>query len=146
VDLPEGVTRISARERLSHPDPAERAAAARVLGVLGNADDAAALVRSAREDSSAWVRGAASLALTEVGRAAAGPAIVEGLEPCARRDAAPRRCQWLVRAAAALIEGEEEPPEGSSALRERLERIATLGPKETGALIMELVFDVQLEP
>jgi hypothetical protein len=148
VELPDGASLPSARRQLSGEDPAVRAAAARTLGVLGGAEEAGLLVRSAQEDPSAWVRGAASLALVELGREAAEPALLEALEPCAAASASARRCQLLVRAAASLLPSEPagEGANAPSPLRRQLEQIATLGPEETGALIMELVFDVQLEP
>jgi hypothetical protein len=148
-ELPEGTTASRARERLGHSKPAVRAEGARALGVLGGAEDAARLARLAREDPSAWVRGAASLALARLGRDTAGEAALAALDGCARPTASARECQLLVRAAASWLAGADTGEAGAgdpSEMRATLERIAALGPPETGALIMELIFDVPPEP
>lgn len=145
---PRGLSPAEAVARLDDPQPAVRAGAARALGALGGPDEATLLVGIAREDPSGWVRGAASLALAELGRETAGPAVLSGLQRCASPEARARECQLLVRAVASWLGTlpDRTPPEEGSELRRTLERIATLGPEETGALIMELIFDVRLEP
>lgn len=137
-----------ARTRMDDPNPWVRVGAMRALGASSDPADAERLAACAGGFDSAWVRGAASLALSSMPPETAGPVLVRALEACASPEAEPGACAFLVRAAAGMVPPAGEPPtEGHVAeLHQALESIASLGPPVIGTLVMELVFDVHLDP
>ncbi len=131
------------RELLEAPDPWIRVAALRALGRSGDPAVAGDLAAVAIGPSTAIVRGAAALALVDLGDPAVGP--LEGvLEHCAREDADPAACGFPVRAAAALLGRLSGAP--AARLRSALDRVAALGPAPLAGLVVELAYGTEPAP
>jgi len=131
------------RELLDAPDPWIRVAALRALGRAGDPAVAEDLAAVTIGPATAIVRGAAALALADLGPPAT-PALGGTLAHCSREDADPAACGFAVRAAAALLP--KLPANDAAALRRSLDRVAALGPAPLAALTVELVYGTELAP
>ncbi len=131
------------RRLLEARDPWTRVAALRALGRSGDPGVADDLVAVAIGPATAIVRGAAALALVDLGEPAAAP-LERALGHCSREDAAPSACGFAVRAAAALLP--DLPGDTRASLRRALDRVAALGPAPLAALAVELAYGPELAP
>jgi len=133
----------TARGLLDAPDPWVRVAAVRALGRSGRAEAATDLAAVAVGPDGVIVRGAAALALVDLGPPAVAP-LLAALDHCARPDAAPAACGFAIRAGAALLP--RLPAGDRRTLREALDRVATLGPAAVAGLVVDLVYEGERSP